>query len=252
MEAFSTILDTLVGVPAVVGLILAAVTVFLTSDWRLSLTALLLQYILVGVALASSLQLEVVLVKMLVGVLVVSILYLTARRIQEQKEPAGDEQGGHRLLGMSMSWAAGPLGLPLRLMTILLVVLAILRVFSNYHLTIVPLDVAFIAVWLGAMGMAGLVLSSDPLRVAPALLTVLCGFDLVYARLEPSLAIAGFWGTLMLLTALAFSYLTAVRGLGMSTAQISPPPAAFPFIESTNHLESSPEPVVPAEAETES
>ena len=84
----------------------------------------------------------------------------------------------------------------------------------------VPPDVAFAAVWLGGMGIMGIVLSGLALRVAPALLTVLCGFDLVYAGLEPNLAIAGFFGALTLLAALAFSYLAAVQGLAPTTSPI--------------------------------
>jgi hypothetical protein len=68
--------------------------------------------------------------------------------------------------------------------------------------------------WLGSMGMIGLVLGGSPLRVATAILTILAGFDLVYASLEPSLAVVGFLGALTLLTAFASSWLTIVQGLG--------------------------------------
>ena len=47
MEAFSDTFLSIAGVPAIVGLILTAAAIFLTSDWRLSLTALLVQYVLV-------------------------------------------------------------------------------------------------------------------------------------------------------------------------------------------------------------
>jgi hypothetical protein len=67
------------------------------------------------------------------------------------------------------------------------------------------------------MGLVGLVLSAKPLRVAPALLTILAGFDLVYASLESSPAVIGSWGALTLLAVLAFAYLATVQGL--ATAQ---------------------------------
>lgn len=240
MEELTAIIETLAGVPAFLGLILTALTIFLTSDWRLSLTALLVQYILSGVALTGSLRIEIVLVKILVGVFVVSILYLTARRLQEHKEPLAPEQAGRRVLGMSVSWVAGPLGLPLRVLTVLLVGLAVLRVFSSYQLTIVSLEVAFAAVWLGAMGVAGLILSGDPLRVAPALLTILCGFDLVYARLEPSLAVVGFWGALMLLTALAFAYLATVQSLSATEVSSDSPPSSILLLDLEGDLDRQP------------
>jgi hypothetical protein len=233
MEAFSDLFAFLAGVPAVAGLILTGLAIFLTSDWRLALTALLVQYILVGLALTRSIQAEVAIVKILAGVLVVFILYLTGRRIQEAGERPQAERETPRFLGLPVGWTAGPLGLPLRLLTGLLVTLALIRLFNDPGLSpsTLPIlfevgglgispDIAFVACWLGSMGMVGLILSGDPLRVAPALFTILAGFDLVYAGLEPSLAIVGFFGALTLLAALAFSYLATVQGLGASPAGV--------------------------------
>jgi hypothetical protein len=78
------------------------------------------------------------------------------------------------------------------------------------------IELAVIAVWMGSMGIVGLILGGGPLRVAAAILTIMSGFELVYATLEHSLAIVGFYGTLTLLTALAFSYLAAVQAVGIS------------------------------------
>jgi len=223
MEAFSGIFEFLAGVPAMVGLVLASITVFLASDWRLSLTSLLVQYVLVGITLTRVVQDEMAVVRILVGVLAVSILYLSARHVQEIKGSETVEKTESRFLGLRGGWTAGPLGLPLRLLTVILVGLAVLRFFDDYRAllpmlnsgeTAVPLDIAFVAFWLGGMGLVGLVLSADPLRVAPALLTILAGFNLIYASLESSPAIIGFWGALILLLVLAFSYLAIVQALG--------------------------------------
>jgi hypothetical protein len=186
-------------------------------------------------------------VKALVGVLAVSILYLTARRIQEGKgaldaEPppqSGSPVGNLRFPKMQVGWAAGPLGLPLRILAVLLVVLAVVRLFDDYHLTLVPPDTAFVAVWLGAMGIVGLILSNDPLRVAPALLTILSGFDLVYASLEPSLAVVGFWSALILLATLTFAYLAIVQDLGPGPAA---PSAMIPAVKPSPAGEGEAEP----------
>jgi hypothetical protein len=216
MEAFSDILTFIAGPPAIVGLFLTALVIFLTSDWRLSLAALLVQYILIGLALTRYIQFEVAVVKILIGILVVPILYLGARRIQEAWQAQGNDRGGLQFLGLTLGWDAGPLGLPLRVLTVLLVILALVRVWTDFRLPLVPIDIAFAAVWLGSMGIMGLVLGGGPLRIAPALLTILAGFDLVYASLEHSLAIVGFLGVLTLLTALAFSYLAVVQSLNLS------------------------------------
>ncbi len=234
MEAFAEAFSFMAGLPAVVGLILAGATILLTSDWRLSLTALLVQYVLLGVTLTRFAQAELALVRVLVGLLVVPILYLTARRIRSERggEPAG--QGEIRFLGLSMSWGAGPLGLPLRLLALLLVALVFVRFLPNYEALMaglvvqgpsLPADVIMVSFWLVSMGIAGLILSGDALRVGPALLTILVGFELVYAGLQTNPAVVGFFGALTLLAALAFSYLAAVQDLGQTP---SPPPEEAP------------------------
>lgn len=223
MEAIAEIFSFVAGTPAMVGLILAAVIIFLTSDWRLSLTGLLVQYLLVGTAVTRFVQLEVALVKILVGVLAVSILYLSGRRIQQAQERQQPEAPGATFLGVRLAWGGGPLGLPLRLLVVLLAFLAVVRFFGEYHsllpaigpeLATFPPDIALVSLWLGLMGLVGLMLSGNPLRVAPALLTLLAAFDLLHAGLEPSLAVVGFLGSFTLLLALAFSYLAIVQGLG--------------------------------------
>lgn len=226
MEAIPETLTFIAGVPAILGLLLTGAAIFLTSDWRMSLTALLVQYVLVGLTLTRFVQAEVAIVKILVGVLAVSILYLSARRIQDARDSQEATQeattDGLQFFGLHLGWRTGPLGLPLRILTLTMVALAAIHFFDDYRSllpvlaadnSVVPPDIAFVSMWLAAMGLIGLVLSGDPLRVAPAVLTILTAFDLVYAGLEPSLAIVGFVAALTLMAALAFAYLIAVQGL---------------------------------------
>lgn len=228
MDMLSDFFNFMAGGPALAGLFLVAPIIFLAADWRLSLSALLVQYLLVGITLSRFLQAEVVIVKLLVGLLVVPIIYLPARRVQEAR--GGDKEAesqGPQLWGMHVGWGAGPLGLPLRLLAFLLVALAIVRLFQNFRPTLVPGDVALAATWLAGMGLLGLILSGESLRVATAALTILSAFDLVYAGLEKNLAIAGLYGALTLLAALAFAYLATVQGL-------SAPPSGRGTDEETN------------------
>jgi hypothetical protein len=222
MEAFSDTFLSIAGVPAIVGLILTAAAIFLTSDWRLSLTALLVQYVLVGLTLTRFVRAEVAIVKVLVGVLVVSMLYLSARRIQDASNSQQTSTDGLQFLGFQLGWRTGPLGLPLRILAFIMVALAAIHFFDDYRLllpvldsdtSMVPPDIAFVSMWLAATALIGLVLSGEPLRVAPAVLTILAAFDLVYAGLEPNLAIIGFVAALTLMAALALAYLATVQGL---------------------------------------
>jgi hypothetical protein len=215
MEPFADLLNYLAGTPALVGPIVAALVIFLTADWRLALGALFAQYVLVGLALTRYIQPEVALVKVLVGVVVVLILYLTARRVQDIMRALTGDGDPPRFPSFQTSWRGGALGIPLRFLCVLLVGLALVRLFQDYQPTVVPFDIALVACWLGGMGMIGLILGGDPLRVSLALLTILTGFDLVYAAFEPSLAIAGFFSAFALSATLAFSYLAImVSGTG--------------------------------------
>lgn len=221
MEALGDIFTFLAGTPAIIGLILTAAMIFLTSSSRLALSVLGVQYVLAGIVLTRFIQPELAVVRIVVGVLVVPILYLTIRRVQPVGlPPVASDEG--RFLGLPMDWGAGPLGLPLRLLTILLLGLALIRFFPDYHLLLpsvhpqgadIAPDVAFAAVWLMSVGAFGLILSGEVLRVAPGALTILSGFDLLYAQWNSNLAVVGFWAAFTLLAALAFSYLAAVQGL---------------------------------------
>lgn len=247
MEAIPETLVFIAGVPAIIGLLLTAAAIFLTSDWRLSLTALLVQYVLVGLTLTRFVQAEVAIVKILVGILAVSILYLSARRIQDAREAQEDTTDGLQFLGIHLGWRTGPLGLPLRILALIMVALAAIHFFDDYR-SLLPVldadnsmmspDIAFVSMWLAATGLIGLVLSGEPLRVAPAVLTILTAFDLVYAGLEPNLAIVGFVAALTLMAALAFAYLVTVQALrarmlqGESQAKVLP--AALPAVAGRN------------------
>jgi hypothetical protein len=217
MEVLSDFATFMTQGPAIAGLILVAPIIFLAADWRLSLSALLVQSVLVAVALSRFVQSEVVIVKIIVGVLVVPILYLTARRVEAVKAAPRPAAAG-RFRGLQAGWGAGPLGLPLRFLAFLLAGLGVFRLFQSLNPTIVPADIALAACWLGGMGVIGLVLSGEPLRVAPAALTILAAFDLIYSALQQNLAITGLFGALTLLAALAFSYLSAVQGLSSPIA----------------------------------
>ncbi len=210
MQNLSSVLDLLVGAPTLFGVLVASGTIFLASDWRLSLTALLVQYMCVGLLLTRSIQGEIAILKALTGVLAVLILYITVRRVQEEKGLLPEQKEPFAAFRWGVADPHGSLGLVLRLLACVLVVLALVRGFRSVHFPWVPAHFAFVALWMGGFGGLGLVLSGEPIRVATAILTILAGFDLLYAPLEPSLALVGLWSAMTLVAALAFSYLIVV------------------------------------------
>lgn len=213
MQTLTDVFAFVAGTPALVGPVLTAAILFLTSNWRLSLIALLFQYSLVALALSRMVRPEVAVVKALVGILVVIILYVTAQATAESRSLRTTQGDRPQRLGLHVGWLDGPLGLPLRLLAVVLLALALIRLFENYSLTLLAGNIAFVACWLAGIGTLGLIVSAEPLRVALGVLTVLTGFDLAFSGLEQSLAIVGFWGALTLLATLALSHLAASHGL---------------------------------------
>lgn len=216
MQNLASVLNLLAGAPTLFGVLLASGTIFLTSDWRLSLTALLVQYVCVGLLLTRSIQGEIAILKALTGVLAVLILYITVRRVQEERGFLPEQAESPAAVRWGVADPHGSLGLVLRLLASVLVVLALVQGFKSVHFPWVPAHFVFAALWMGGFGGLGLVLSGDPLRVATAILTILAGFDLLYAPLEPSLALVGLWSAMTLGAALAFSYLIVVDSVSGS------------------------------------
>ena len=74
-------LSFLTTTPAIIGLVITASLIVVLRDWRLSLAALAVQYVLMGLLLTRLIRPRVALIKVLIGALVCVILYLTARLV---------------------------------------------------------------------------------------------------------------------------------------------------------------------------
>jgi hypothetical protein len=77
---------------------------------------------------------------------------------------------------------------------------------------------------LMALGLLNLGLTEEPLKAGMGLLTVLIGFEVFYAAVEPALAIVALLAAVEFAVALAVSYLALVQrggGEGAETAQAS-------------------------------
>jgi uncharacterized MnhB-related membrane protein len=186
--------------PAVAGLVVTASLIIVLRDWRVSLVALLAQYLLVGFLLTRLIPPEVATVKALIGALICPILYLTARRVR-----------WGRRKGKPVVWEVFPVGLPFRLLAIILTGLVTASLLNSHSLPEVPRDIGFASYWLALIGLLAMVLTADPLKAGLGLLTFMAGFELFYAGLESSLSVVGFLGIVNLFMALAIAYLASAR-----------------------------------------
>ena len=192
-------LSFLMTTPAVVGLVITAGLIVVIRDWRFSLAALSLQYVLVGLLLTRLIQPQVAVIKVLIGALVCVILYLTARLVDSGRE--GESPG--RELSLA--------NLAFRLLAAILVGLAAYGLSRRYPLPEVPSDIGLACYWLASQGLLALMLTEEPLKAGLGLLTLVTGFELLYSVLERSLSVAGFLGIANFLIALAIAYLAASR-----------------------------------------
>jgi hypothetical protein len=190
--------------PAAVATLLTALIMIIIEDWRWSLFALAAQYILAGWLLTNALETQVAALKVLVGMMICLVLYITARQIDSSRGTAQACGGKPRFARM---------GLPFRLLIGLLTSIVVLYVTSNgtVRLPVVPEHVNLAAVGLMTMGLLALGLNEEPLAAGMGLLTAITGFELFYHSLEQAVTVIGFVVALDFLIATVTAYLTVAH-----------------------------------------
>lgn len=222
-------LSFIVSVPAILIVTLTAGTMVVVKDWRVSLLALIIQYVFVGLLLAGAIRLELAAIKTLVGAMLCLILYMTARRVNwggpiavTPPDETLKEREGHEMSTSSQSpqWSQWilPTELPFRFLAVLLVIVAVYTGAAAYPLPDVGENISLAVYTLAALGMLAMGLTDEPLKSGLGLLTFLSAFELFYTVLEPSLAVVGFLGLVNFLIALAIAYLTVVRSATVTNA----------------------------------
>ena len=205
-------LSFLTTTPAIVGLVITASLIVVIRDWRFSLAALAVQYVLVGLLLTRLIQPQVALTKVLIGALVCIVLYLTARLGGVSEEGSALEQEAAENNRPPLRAILGGVSLAdftFRFLAALFVGLAVYNLSTRYPLPEVPSDIGFACYWLASLGLLVLMLTEEPVKAGMGLLTLITGFELFYAALERSLSVVGFLGIANFLIALAIAYITA-------------------------------------------
>lgn len=206
----------------------AAITVMFTAgiivvikDWRASLFALVIQYIIVGLLLMSEVRMELALIKTLVGSLLCVILYVTARRVRWGRPatvpPLADEE--EEITETPVSQWTLPTELPFRFLAALLVMVVAYGGASTFPLPDVNEAISLAVYTMAALGILAMGLTDEPLKAGLGLLTFVAAFELYYTVLEPSLVVVGFLGVSNFLIALAIAYLTVARAALPSSAR---------------------------------
>lgn len=183
--------------PAVIVVYLAASVLLISSDWRLSISALAIQYAGIVILVGLSWPLEKAVVKLVAGwmagaVLGLALISLPGRDRTEPHLPLSSVL--FRLLGAAMvgfvAYSWGP-------------------IISTWMPEVAP-EQAYGGVVLLTLGLFHLGLTSQPLRVVLGLLTVLGGFEILYAAVESSALVTGLLASVSLGLALVGAYLLII------------------------------------------
>ncbi len=191
--------------------ILASLAVALTAgllvvmdDRRHTLVVLAVQYVFAAWLSALALPLGVAAVKLVTGLVACGVLWVSLADRGWQRP--GDEAGA-LTVGHAFRWIA------------VLLVAIVAFAFGRDGWDAIPAlapDAALGATQLFALGVLQLGITEDALRVGAGILTVLSGFEVAYAAVEPSLAVVALLASVHLGIALVISYLLV--GLGTPAA----------------------------------
>ena len=187
-------------VPAVILIFLSASTLLGSRDWRICIAALALQYLGITLLVGIHWPIEEAAVKLLAGWMAGAVLGLALISLHGEPEPYES---------LTISYI---------MFRALLAVLAGLAAYSigdslvEWIPEIAPPQATGSLLLIG-LGLLHLGLTTRPLRVTLGLLTVLGGFEILYAALESSILVAGLLATITLGLAMVGAYLMAAPSL---------------------------------------
>ncbi len=213
------------GYPATWILLATGILIVLFLDWRLSLFALIVQYLVASLLFFDLLDSQLAIVKLFVGMFVCLILYWTARQVNYGhattllKERRSAFAKTHVQIGaLSVSRVLAE-----RIVAILISLIAVALLVWGFslHLPGFPENLPYInlaILLLMALGTAGLITGGDPLPAGMSVLTFLTGFELYFAALDQTTRTLAIVAALDFALALIVSYLTQRRYASFTAA----------------------------------
>ncbi len=193
-------------------LLLAATAgcVCIIRNWRLTLPVMIIQYVLVGIFLASKIESSVALIKPLAGAIVCFALSIAAQRADSQRASRGESVASDRL--ERPNWQRVPAQIMVRALTTMLVFTAAFGAAIRFPLPADARQLSFGAFLLIGCGVLIIATASEALNTGLGILMLISGFELGYTPLEPSIGVSVLLGLVTLLVGLAISYLTLADG----------------------------------------
>lgn len=206
----SSLIDPLI----LLGLIFTAAIILLIRSWRYALLALVLQYIFVALLLMTFVSLNVAIVRIVSGIFVSIILFITMRQMEEADrrkrmdptDPSLDRATARLYLPQIFH-----VDFPFRLIAVAFVTVSIVGASSSMSFLGLPAHVLFGSLWLISAGILVSVLSRDVARLGLGILMFTSGFCILETAIEGSLFLYGLLNIADLLLALVVAHLVSLR-----------------------------------------
>ena len=181
-------------IAAVLLVSLSAVFILASRDWRYCIVVLAIQYIGVFVLVNASWPFEMAIAKMVAGWMAGAILGIAMTSLPG---PLREIEGSMKFGPFFRIFAA----------SILTLAIASLILQSESWLSMIGVPLRWGSFILIGIGLLQLSLTSHPLRVIIGLLTILSGFEIIYAAIETSTLVTGLLAGVNLGLALVGAYL---------------------------------------------
>ncbi|RPI86908.1 MAG: hypothetical protein EHM41_06855 [Chloroflexi bacterium] len=187
--------------PALVLLMLTSAALLLSQNWRWSIIALAAQYFGVFVLTLLPWSVGMAATKLISGWIACSVLWIGITEAGTVRTESWKE--------LDRSWPSGRI---FRMLAVLLVMLIVPTIAP--HVSELSPALSLPQAWAGlvliGLGLLQLGFTAHPLRVVAGLLTILSGFEIIYAVVESSLLVAGLLSMANLGLAITGAYLIMV------------------------------------------
>lgn len=186
-----------ISVAAVILMMATSLVLLVNQKWRIALIALAVQYFMAFWLVNLVWSFGLASVKLVVGLMVCAVLGSTQVEVKlEDQMFQGNSGAGFRILMAAVVW---------------IFVFAIAPSLANWITT------GMVILWGGllliGMGLLQLGMTGQPVRVIIGLLTMLSGFEVLYASVETSVLVTGLLALVNLALALMGAYLLLSPGM---------------------------------------
>lgn len=222
-------LSRLAATPLLIGLIVTAAIIAIVRNWRVTLPALIVQYVLVGILLARVIPAVVALITPIVGAIVALSLSLAAQRADSARASRGESVAQERIdairqaVGGTRNWRALPSQFMLRAVATMLVLTAAFGATFRFPLPGEARELGLAAYVLIACAMLVIATAPEAINLGMGVLMLILGVEMGYSPLEPSVTVSVLLGLMTLLVGVAVAYLALADGSALHVERREPP-----------------------------